>query len=66
MTEQTQEEDIGGAFYIAQYGIWISGAKNTLITWQPNHFHGTSLQLFSPLGNNLECCQGGLVIITPK
>jgi len=65
-TERTQEDDIGGAFYVAQYGIRISGAKNTLIAWQPNHFHGTSLQLFSPLDVNPECCQRGLAIITPK
>ncbi|KAF8341093.1 hypothetical protein F5887DRAFT_888138, partial [Amanita rubescens] len=65
-TERTREDDIGGAFYVAQYGIRISGAKNTLIAWQPNHFHGTSLQLFSPDDDNPECCQRGLAIVTPK
>ena len=65
-TERTREDDIGGAFYVAQYGIRISGAKNTLIAWQPNHFHGTSLQLFSPGDDNPECSQRGLAIVTPK
>ena len=62
-TEQTRGDDIGGAFYVAQYGIRISGAKNTLIAWQPD---GTSLQLFSPDDDDPECCQRGLAIVTPK
>ena len=65
-TEWTREDDIGGAFYAAQYGIRILGAKNTLIAWQPDHFHGTSLQLFSPGDSDPECCQRGLAIVTPK
>jgi len=65
-TERTREDDIGGAFFNAQYGIRVSGAKNTLIAWQPDHFHGTSLQYFSPEDDNPDCVQRGLAIVTPK
>lgn len=64
-TDRTCDDDFGGAFYLAQHGIRVSGAKNTLIAWQPYHFHGTSLQQFSPYDENPGCMQHGLAIVTP-
>lgn len=64
-TDRTSDDDFGGAFYLAQYGIRVSGAKNTLIAWQPFHFHGTSLQRFSPHEKDPSCTQRGMAIVTP-
>jgi hypothetical protein len=42
------------------------GDTDTIIAWKPKHFHGTSLQDYSPSDNMLsEYYQLGLVCITP-
>ncbi len=38
-----EQKDLGGHFYIAQYGVRIQAAANTIIAWQPRDWHGTSL-----------------------
>ncbi|KAF8347507.1 hypothetical protein F5887DRAFT_881786, partial [Amanita rubescens] len=38
----------GGNFFIAEYGIRVQNAKNTLIAWKPGKWHATSLQKVQP------------------
>jgi len=43
------------------------GATDTLFAWDPSHYHGTSLQDYSPSDGMLsQYCQMGLVCITPN
>lgn len=43
------------------------GATDSLIAWDPSHFHGTSLQDYSPSSNMVsELYQVGLVCVTPN
>ena len=49
VTEHTQNDAAGGAFYFAQHGVRIAGAPNTIVAWKQHQFHGTSLQ-DCPLG----------------
>jgi hypothetical protein len=43
------------------------GATDTLFVWNPSHYHGTSLQDYSPSDGMLsQYCQMGLVCITPN
>lgn len=52
----------GGHFYLAQYGIRIALAPNTLFVWQPAQYHGTSL--FEQLPGDTAILQSGLSIVT--
>ena len=43
------------------------GGSDTLFAWDPSHFHGMSLQEYSPSSNMFsESYQLGLVCITPN
>jgi hypothetical protein len=43
------------------------GSTDTLFAWDPSHFHGTSLQDYSPSSNMVsEYYQLGMVCITPN
>ncbi len=37
------DKPLGGHFFIAQYGIRIQAAANTIIAWHPRNWHSTSL-----------------------
>lgn len=64
---RTFSEDQGGHFYNSDYGIRAMGATDSLIAWDPSHFHGTSLQDYSPSSNMVsELYQVGLVCVTPN
>lgn len=39
----SEHKTAGGHFYIAQYGLRIQAAANTIIAWRPGDWHGTSL-----------------------
>jgi hypothetical protein len=57
-------DSYGGAFYMAQHGIRIAGAENTIVAWRHKLYHGTSLQDVDPLDENPPFSQRGLAIIT--
>lgn len=40
---QTLADNQGGHFCNSKYGIRVKGGIDTLIVWDPSHFHGTSL-----------------------
>jgi hypothetical protein len=40
------------------------GGSDSLVAWDPSHFHGTSLQEYSP--SSTEFCQVGLACVTPN
>jgi len=57
----------GGHFYNAKYGIRVMGGNDSLVVWDPSHFHGTSLQDYLPSSNMAaEYYQVGLACITPN
>lgn len=57
----------GGHFFNSDYGMRIIGASDSLVAWDPSHFHGTSLQAYSPASDMVsEFYHLGLVIITPN
>jgi hypothetical protein len=57
----------GGHFYNSKYGVRVMGGSDTLLAWDPSHFHGTSLQEYSPSSNMVsEFYQLGLACITPN
>ena len=56
-----------GHFYNLAYGIWVRGGSDSFVAWDPSHFHGTSLQDYSPISNMVsEFYQVGLAIVTPN
>lgn len=60
-------DDSGGHFYNCDYGVRIKGGPDTVVAWYPSHWHGTSLQNYSPSTENIsESNQAGLSIFTPK
>jgi len=64
---RTLADHQGGHFYNSKYGIRVMGHSDSLIAWVPSHFHGTSLQDYSPSSGMVsEFYQDGLVIITPN
>jgi hypothetical protein len=64
---RTLADDQGGHFYNAEYGIRVMGGNDSLVVWDPSHFHGTSLQDFSPSSNMVsEYHQLGLACVTPN
>lgn len=57
----------GGHFYNSEYGIRVMGGTDTLCAWDPSHYHGTSLQDYSPSSNMISQSNHlGLVCITPN
>jgi hypothetical protein len=43
------------------------GGSDTLVAWDPSHFHGTSLQEYSPSSDMIsEFYQVGLACVTPN
>jgi hypothetical protein len=57
----------GGHFYNSTYGIRVMGGSDTLVAWDPSHFHGTSLQEYSPSSNMIsDFYQVGLACVTPN
>ncbi|KAF7771017.1 hypothetical protein Agabi119p4_6991 [Agaricus bisporus var. burnettii] len=56
--------DAGGHFYLAEYGIRIQAAANTIIAWKPKDWHGTSLFLFDSGNVKKEFHQRGLSFVT--
>lgn len=65
-THRSFQPDDGGHFFIADYGIRIHGASNTLVVWQPKHWHGTTLSAKDPQSTDLDFRQSGLSIVTPS
>lgn len=57
----------GGHFYNSSYGVRIKGGPDLVVAWHPSHWHGTSLQNYSPNTQIIsESNQAGLSIFTPK
>ena len=57
----------GGHFYNSDYGIRVMGGSDSLVAWDPSHFHGTSLQEYSPTSNMVsQFYQVGLACVTPN
>jgi hypothetical protein len=54
-----QDSD-GGHFFLASYGIRVMSAPDTLIVWQPQHYHGTSLQRLDPYAIDPNMVQRGM------
>lgn len=64
---RTLGNDQGGHFYNSTYGIRVMGHSDSLVAWDPSHFHGTSLQDYSPSSNMVsEFYQVGLACVTPN
>jgi hypothetical protein len=43
------------------------GGSDSIVAWDPSHFHGTSLQEFTPSSNMVsEIYQVGLACVTPN
>jgi len=52
-------------FYNADYGVRIQGGPDTVVAWDPEHWHGTSLQNYSPTTQVISTLnQTGLSIFT--
>ena len=57
----------GGHFFNSKYGIQVKGGSDSFSAWDPSHFHGTSLQEYSPFSGMIsKSYQLGLVCITPN
>lgn len=64
---RTLADDQGGHFYNCEYGVRVKGGDDTLVVWNPSHWHGTSLQDYPPTTENIsQFNQIGLAIITPN
>jgi hypothetical protein len=64
---QTLEDDNGGHFFNSKYGIRVQGSSDSLVVWNPSHFHGTSLQEYPPSSDRiLELYQDGLNFVIPN
>ncbi len=55
----------GAHFYITSYGTKIVNSSNTLIAWQPWHWHGTSLGDWDPEDPYPDFQQLGIAFVTP-
>ena len=65
-TARTLDSEMGGHFYLSEYGVRVEGARDTVVAWNPAHWHGTSLHHISPeVGEVSEFHQSGLTICTP-
>ena len=57
--------DQGGHFYNCDYGVCIQGGDDTIVVWDPSHFHGISLQDYPPTSQTIsKFNQIGLAIVT--
>ena len=57
----------GGHFYNAAYGVRVKGGNDTVVAWDPSHWHGTSLQDYEPTLQHIsDFNQVGLAIVTPN
>ncbi|KAF8230741.1 hypothetical protein L208DRAFT_1280486 [Tricholoma matsutake] len=65
-TERSAGAEAGGHFFISKYGIRIRGAQNTLVVCISSEPHGTSLQDFSPQGEEPDFSQRGIAFVTPS
>ncbi|KAF8223892.1 hypothetical protein L208DRAFT_1515702 [Tricholoma matsutake] len=64
---RTLREDQGGHFYNCKYSIRAKGGNDTIVAWDPSHFHGTSLQDYLPKTDAIsQYNQVGLAIVTPN
>jgi hypothetical protein len=64
---RTLGKNQGGHFFNSDYGIRVMGGSDSILAWDPSHFHGTSLQEYFPSSNMVsEFYQDGLVCITPN
>lgn len=63
-TSRTLSATGGANFYIAEYGIRIRQAPNTVIIWIPGDYHGTSLPDASPEDLLDEVVQAGFCFVT--
>ena len=50
---RTLANDQGGHFYNCDYGIRVQGGDDTIVAWDPSHFHGTSLQDYPPTSQTI-------------
>ena len=67
MISRTLADNQGGHFYNSKYGIRVMGGSDTLVAWDPSHFHGTSLQDCSPSSNVVsQFNQVGMACVTPN
>jgi hypothetical protein len=69
MISPTLADNQGGHFYNSKYGIRVMGpgGSDSLVAWDPSHFHGTSLQEYSPSSNMVsQFYQVGLACVTPN
>ena len=65
-----QPDNAGGAFFASEYRIMIYGAKDTVVVWELEKLHGTSLAQWDPESDDPESddpefYQAGLAIVTP-
>lgn len=64
---RTLTNDQGGHFYNSDYGIRVMGCSDTLFVFNPSHFHGTSLQDYSPSSGMVsESFQDTMLFVTPN
>jgi hypothetical protein len=64
---RTLADEQGGHFYNCEYGIRVKGGDDTVVAWDPGHFHGTSLQDYLPTSQTIsDFNQIGLAIATPS
>ena len=64
---RTLAKNHGGHFYNSKYGICVKGSSDSLVVWDPSHFHGTSLQEYTPSSDMVsEFYQVGLACVTPN
>jgi len=60
-------DDEGGHFYNADYGVRIQGGPDTVVAWDPEHWHGTSLKIIHQQLQVISTLnQTGLSIFTPE
>ncbi|KAF9060280.1 hypothetical protein BDP27DRAFT_1237066 [Rhodocollybia butyracea] len=60
-----RRNDMGGHFYIAEYGICIQASSNKAVFWKPSDWHGTSLPMLEPdAKGDGPLLQSGLAIVT--
>jgi hypothetical protein len=62
---ETRREDAGGHFFIADYGIMVCAARDTVTVWKPREYHGTGLAHCAPEASDPGYYQAGLAIVTP-
>ncbi|KAH9837878.1 uncharacterized protein C8Q71DRAFT_706307 [Rhodofomes roseus] len=63
-TNRNLNEDEGGNFYVASYGVKVCMAPNTFIAWCPRDVHGTSLMKRDPGRPDPPFAQWGLSVAT--